>query len=231
MTSTGGDPQRIPEPEFLALLREVRVVVDTLIETLTPHLFDRSSGTPGPIPAGYPELLWWLMKALAFAAPDGRVPGAEYFEMVADDAATAVRDALRLAAGRLSPATATAHAKGRILAGLEDVGTVDILDVQYTPPDRPETMRTLRVRLTVDPDRPLVEVLGSTHGQPPTPRPASAADVLRLGAALETIAEILSQLVGEPLTDGLPTPGVDGATDRTTGAVWGVLRARRPDHP
>lgn len=76
--------------------------------------------------------------------------------------------------------------------------------IELTPPDSQETDRTLTVTVTVagDPHRTLS--VTADRGPAPTPRPHTAATLLRTAHHLQQLGATLGELVIEPAADGVP---------------------------
>lgn len=96
---------------------------------------------------------------------------------------------------------------------LLDADGSDILDtagayagvINLTPPDAQETGRTLTVTVHDDEQRTLS--VTASRGPAPTPRPHTAATLLRTAHHLHQIGATLGELVLEPAADGLPLCG------------------------
>jgi hypothetical protein len=193
------------------LRQQVHAATEALAAADGPHLVRQAP--PGP-PPGYADLLWQLVKALGFAAPAEGEPDAEAFEAAADAAADAATEARQLQAAGRPALAASVRVEDRAILWMEEVGSLGRVQFSYAPADADRTLRTLQIAVTAEPGQPLVQVLGADRGAVPVARPATAADVLEIGAALERIAEVVARLTTEPAADGIPVPsaGTPGAT-------------------
>lgn len=112
-----------------------------------------------------------------------------------------------------------------------------VLDL--TPPDHPDTGRTLFVEADVwgdasqSPGQQLRLGVTAGKGPSPEPRPYTASTVLRAGHAMSELAAVLGELVLEPAADGFPLCGLPG--DRVMCAACGQAAgsdvARRVENP
>lgn len=194
-TPAGGSTGSADAGQYPALRGEVTAATEALFAAVAPHMIKPYSAGLAP---GYADLLWQLAKALGFAAPAGQIPETEAFEAAADAATDAATAARRLQAAGQPALAAAARVEDRAILMMDEVGSIGRLQFSYTPADHDQTLRTLQIRVSTEPGQPLVEVIGSDCGPAPVARPATAADVLEIGAAVERIAEVVARLTTGP---------------------------------
>ncbi len=88
---------------------------------------------------------------------------------------------------------------------MQDIGAAYGGVIELTPPDYPDTSRTLAVTIRGDMLRSLS--VTADRGPAPQPRPHTAATLLRTAHHLHRLAAVLGEVVLEPQADGIPLCG------------------------
>jgi hypothetical protein len=162
-------------------------------------------------PSSQVSALWQIVKmlnAVSGRLDAGSVPEADRFRARWEEAAYLASNiadtALTITAGEMTPQQAADYLLNNT-SEVQDTASASGGAIELTPPDYPDTNRTLSV--TIRDDTHLTLSVTADRGPEPQPRPHSAATLLRLAHHLQRTAAVLSEVVLEPEADGVPVCG------------------------
>jgi hypothetical protein len=162
-------------------------------------------------PSSQVSALWQIVKMLNAVSggldlgsvPEAGRPRARW-EEAAYLASNIADTALTITAGEMTPQQAAGYLLNNT-SEVQDTAAASGGVIELTPPDYPDTSRTLAV--TIRGDMLLTLSVTADRGPAPQPRPHSAATLLRLAHHLQRTAAVLSEVVLEPEADGVPVCG------------------------
>jgi hypothetical protein len=181
-----------------------RQAAEDLYQALRPAM---ATARPSP----QVSALWQIVKMLNAVSggldlgsvPEAGRPRARW-EETAYLASNIADKALTITADGMTPQQAAGYLLNNT-SDVQDTAAASGGVIELTPPDYPDTSRTLSVTIGGDTLRTLS--VTADRGPAPQPRPHTAATLLRLAHHLHRVGAVLSDLVLEPEADGIPICG------------------------